>query len=325
MLDPKQDAKRIVKEFSDFKYGAAAPMMMAYIEELEALREKAVTEKWHRALWTDDTWEKMYFVKPEQIVRWSKDFDKMQELVKNDPIRARNVRIARLGVDVWMTCFLPRIKNEYPDMEVNIEKLMADALLACAEAEKAGMVSKRRNMARRVFEEMALYAYLKDKTIPSELSHYPKGKIIRHLPPRSMGANQIVKDADAVTGFAIKAEVPEGKHFDKGVPYEYYDAMNKKWVFRGTIPLKDIAPGKYKLYKLGVGNLGNRCNLVPAGLWSGINYDLGRHFDPSYQQRQYEFWVSLKFDGPKFDPKSNVKGNYISSDQVFLVDKGMPQ
>ena len=324
MLNPDIDARSVVKEQVEFKYGAAAPLMMQYIDDLEATRRKAIKNDWQYKfkLWVDDTWEKTFFVTPEQILRWQKNFDKMLDLVKNDPVRSRNVRIARVGVDVWTTYFFLRIKEAYPDAKIDLNKVIDRGLRACGEAEKAGMVLERRNLARRAFQELTLYAHIKDDSIPTELKKYPEDKIIRHLTPRKMVRNKIIKDADAVTGYAMKAKVSEKKKFDTGVKFVYYDAMNKKWVFNGEIPLKNIVPNKYKLYKLKTGPVTNRCNLVIAGLWPYLNYDLGRHFDPNCQERQYEFWISLKFEGPKFDPKSKAKDSYISTDQIFLINKG---
>ncbi|NLE41189.1 MAG: hypothetical protein GX615_05085 [Lentisphaerae bacterium] len=51
---------------------------------------------------------------------------------------------------------------------------------------------------------------------------------------------------------------------------------------------------------------------------------LGRYYDPSYHERRYEVWASLKCTGPFFDPDSAADVSDISCDQVFLVDKGMP-
>jgi hypothetical protein len=41
---------------------------------------------------------------------------------------------------------------------------------------------------------------------------------------------------------------------------------------------------------------------------------LGRFYDPSYHEKRYEFWASVRVDGDR-----------VLCDRIYLVDKGMPQ
>lgn len=328
LLDPDIDARAVVKEFAEFKYGAAASMMMDYIDELEKIRVKSLSLP--GCLGADDTYEKMGFLTPEQIVKWQDDFDKMHELVKDDPVHSRNVHIARVGVDVWTTVFLPRIKKAFPNLKINTESIIARGLKSCDEVEQALMIEKNRNPARKILNSMSLYAYLKNDSVPEELKQYPEGRIIRYLPvqpPYYFQKNKgLTEDSEAAAKFTMKAKVPV-EQIKNGILYQNYDAINKKWIFSGTIPKSEIVPGKYKLYLLKTGYLPQSCRFVLGNLW-GTALDmeeLGRYFDPSYQKKQYEFWASLKIEGPEFDSASKDKDNYISCDQLFLIDMGMEE
>lgn len=330
LLDPDMEARAAVGEFAEFKYGSAAAMMMNYIDELENALAKTKTPNQPCApLGADDSYDKIWFLTPEQIVRWRKDFDKMLEWVKDDPVRSRNVRIARIGVDVWTIIFMPRIQKAFPALKMDPADIMARGFKACDEAEQAQMVENKDNVARRILNSMSLYAYLKDDSIPVELKPYPKERIIRYLPvqpPDFFPNKRLTEDQEAVAQFTMKAKIlPE--QIKNGVHFENYDLHQRKWILGGDIPKTEFVPGKYKLYRLGIAYLPQSCRVVFGGLWgTALDIeDLGRYFDPSCQKKQYEYWASLKFDGPAFDPDSKDQDSYISCDDVFLVDMGMPK
>ena len=328
MLDPDLDARAIAKEIVDFKYGKAAQMMMDYIDELENVRVESL--KLPRIPGAEDTYESMNFIKPEQILRWQKNFDQMLELVKGDPVSLRNVHIARLGVDAWTIAFSSKIRVEYPDWEFDAKKVVVRGLSACDEAENAGMVVKRQNRARRLFETMEFYAYLKDDSLPAELQKYKADNVNRYLPTKpesySVKTRSLTDDPDAAACVTMCQIVSSDKNFDQGIAYEFYDEVNRKWLLGGKIPLLELTPGKYRLVKIGVANISPSCRLVLGNYWdSSLSMNFGRYYDPSYQQRKYEIWVSIKVDGPMFDRSSIAKDSRISCDQVFLVNLGLEQ
>ncbi len=326
MIDPDQDARALSAEAADFFFGAAAPMMMAHIDEMEQLRF---------ALGLTPTEANPYpgfnILKPEQILRWRRDFDKMEELTKDDPRRNLFVRQARTAVDIWTVIFLRKIQQEFPDFKPDIPAIVTKGLATCDEIAAAKIDrNDNKNKAREAFESMKLFAYIKNDTMPAELQGYPKEKIIRQL-PESVGAGATitpVPDADAIAAHAMKAHIPEKNSYDNGVGFEFYDAAEKKWLLTGkeaNIPKAEIVPNHYKLYKMGTARLPKDLRFVTGGLWgTGLDVGtMGRHYDPTYHNRTYEIWISLKFEGPKFDPKSHATDSFISWDQILLVDKGV--
>ncbi len=326
LIDPHLDAAALVHEFAEWKYGAAAPKMLAIVEELEQMRRDFIDDR-TKAMFADESYDRMTFIEPERIVRWRRDFDAMLELVKDDPVRARNVRVARTAVDCWTIMTLPKIRREFPDEKIDIAEVLARGLASAEEAEEAGMTGKRSNRAVQVLGDMSLYAELKDDALPPELASHAKTSVVRYLPirPRVWAAEKaaLTKDPDAVTGWTMKEVVVNPKHTEDGCRIEYYDAFERKWLMQGTaIPKAEIVPNQYTMYKLFTNRLPSRCRLVFCGLW-GKSLDimsLGRYYDPSYHERHYEFWANVKFEGPMFDPESKATESTISCDQVFLVN-----
>lgn len=323
LVDPDLDAKALVKEFLEFKYGAAAPGMLAIIEELEAMRREFVTDPM-KQMGPDDRYDCMTFIEPEQLVRWQKAFDTMLEQVKDDPRSSRNVRIARTMVDCWSVVLMPKLKAAFPEEPIDARQIIARGQASAEEADKAGMVSPRVKPAQRLLSDMALYANLKDESLPAELAQFPKDKVARYLPvkPENWFAKtaSLTQDPTAAGGWTMKETLKD----TSPTGFQFYDEIDKKFVATGEIPANRIVPNQYHLYKLFTAPLTPKCRLVLGDLW-GKSVDimrLGRYFDPSYQRDRFEFWANLKFEGPRFDPNSTEKTNSVSCDQIFLVNVG---
>ena len=325
LINPDLDAKALVNEFVEFKYGAAAPLMLGFIDELETMRRDDLGAG-KKQLGCDDAYDAMTFIEAEQLKRWQKSFDVMLEKVKDDPLRSRNVRIARTAVDCWSIMLMHRLKAAFPGEPFDAPGMIARGLKSTAEAELAGMLGKRVvPPSRRVLNDMSLYANLKSDSVPDELKHYPRNKVIRHLPvlpePWLVKTRSLTRDPGAVAQWAMKETVRDVAA--AGFGYEFYDTVQKKWIVRGEIKKTDIVPGQYKLYRLFTAALSPGSLLVFGNLWdSSLSIGkMGRYYDPSYQKRQYEFWVNMKFEGPLFDPNSTGKDSAVSCDQVFLVNR----
>jgi len=318
LREPDLDETALIREMAGFKYGAAAGMMMEYIDGLARLRTVSLGKP--GTLGADDTYEKVVFVDGKSLVRWQGMFDRMETLVKDDPVRLRNVRVARLGVDVWSILFPRKIKSAFPGFPYDGKKILARGLAACAEAEKAGMIAKDRNPARRVLETMSLYSNLKTDDFPRELGHYPRERVFRYLPvpPPYFFARTapLRKDPAAVAGLAMSAGYPPEKTEIHAIKYEHYDAVAKKWLLSGSVPVEKLKPGTYTLVRLGKTTISSATRLVLGGFW-GTSLDmqnLNRYYDPSYQERIFEIWASLKMEGRR-----------LFCDQLFVVNLGMPE
>ena len=312
LLDPYLDETAVIREMAGFKYGAAAEMILEYLSDLARIRKESLVLP--GKLGADDTYEKVFWVQGKDLVRWQRMFDRMEKLVQKNPVHLRNVRIARLGVDIWSILFPWKIKEADPDFPYDGKRFLERGLSACTAAEKAGMVRKERNSARRVLETMNLYANLKGDTLPDRLKPYPREKIYRYLPvlpPHFFSKRApLFPDDNAVAGFAMSAEFPKEKEEIREIKVEHFDAVSKRWLLTASIPVKQLTPGTYSLIRLGETTISANTRLVLGGFW-GTSLDingLNRYYDPSYQARRFELWASLKLEGRR-----------LFCDQLFVV------
>ena len=320
--NPEMDAETAVREILAHKYGAAAEKMYRYMSEAQQIHFDLLT-KFKSLCGSEDTYEKINYIPGEKLVEWQKLFDEMTGLVKADPRTARNVRIARVGLDCWTTVYAAKMRQACPDYVIDSKSVLQRGLAACREAEKAGMVLKGRNLARKTLESMEYYAYLKDSSLPKELAGYDPQKVHLYLPERPMYFAQktrgLFADDKAAAGVAMHKFLdlpPDGK-----IQVELYDAERRKWLLPGSkIDAGKLSPDRYTMVKLGRSRLPRQGMLVLAKAW-GSSLDirgLGRFYDPSYHERLFDFWASCRLmDAP--DGKK-----HLLADRIYLVEIGMP-
>jgi hypothetical protein len=320
--DPDMDAETAVREIVAHKYGAAAEKMYQYITQAQKLHFDLLSSPLS-ILESEDAYDRIGYISGKQLVEWQRLFDEMAELVKDDPRTARNVRIARVGLDCWTTVFAGKIRRECPDHRFDGQAVLKRGLLACEEAEKAGMVVKQQNLARRTLETMSCYAYLKDASLPKELSQYDPRKVHLYLPeqpkPYQRKSHALHTDDKAAAGVAMQSMIrlPENGR----IQVQLYDVILKQWLMPGAwIDAKALSADKYTLVRLGRSRLPRMGMLVLGNAW-GSSLDirsLGRFHDPSYHERLFDFWASCRLlDAP--DGKK-----HLLADRVYLVEIGMP-
>lgn len=335
MRNPDADEREIAKEVIEFKYGPAADLMLQYIDELDAARVKQIKTIPH-LLGCDSIYKNFSFLSGKELVRWQKLFDKALEKVAGQEPYEREVRFARIGLDIFSLIYAHKIKSECPDFEFDAAAIEKRARSTVKEMVKVGRIPAKRNQAIEELDTMANYANLKDDTLPAELQKYPKDKVYRFLPPKRgkyycphwTGKMTAEVDPQSCCGFAQVDDIPDKKDYSKGMGVEFYDSAERKWLIRPdqcTIPLSFFEKDKYKLFRIGTTRIPKSCGLIFGGLWgspTGVN-SLSSCFDPSYYARQYEIWASVKAQGPKFF-KDDKRKNKLFVEQVFAVDKGMP-
>ena len=93
--DVTLDENALIEEFIRDNYGQAAPMVLAYWKELEALEAKEkVGLNWYGL-----SYGAFSYLTGENLARWSRDFDKMETLVADDPAALGLVRDLRFNLD----------------------------------------------------------------------------------------------------------------------------------------------------------------------------------------------------------------------------------
>jgi len=317
LRNPDMDADAAAMDIFRHRYGAAAATVFAYLRELEEYALDGF-KKPGFSVGCMDTYESLP-VEGKDLVRWQGYFDRAVDAVKGDPLRLRNVEIARVGLDAWTVVFANRVREAVPSYPLDVPVVLARGLKACAVAEEIGMVRKDRNPARRVLESMKYYSALKSEALPPELSAYDPKDVRLYLPedPLPCFAKDAPLRADplAAAGVAMVGELRGNQGRDNGVDVKLYDAQTKEWLKVSPIPGSAFKDGQYVLVRCGTSRLPRRGMLVLGDRW-GTSLDirnLGRYYDPTYHHRQYEFWVSVRLDGRN-----------LLCDRVYLVNMGMP-
>ena len=332
LRNPEMNTEKVLNEILMHKYGKAAPLMREYIRDLEQEGFKSRSQTQYVVMGADDAYDKMTFLPAKKIVKWSQMFDQMEQLVKNSSIHKRNVAIARIGVDCWCTVFASRISKECPEWELEPEKILKRGLNACTLAEKAGMVEKGKNIGRRILESMQYYAYLKSDALPVQLIPLAKNTVIHRFLPENpphfwAKTRPLIKDLKAAAGIAMFAKLPPEAVKQGKLSVQFWDSFERKWLLKNaSVDIALLKTDEYTLVRLGECRLPRQGCMVFGNAW-GTSADiraLGRYYDPSYHEKRYEFFASIRISGPAFSPQEQGENRFYV-DQIFLLDKGMPK
>ena len=174
------------------------------------------------------------------------------------------------------------------------------------------MTSAKHNSARRVLDGFKFYASLKSDALPPELANEDPRRVFMYLPVDVTGywktAMKPLSDPIAAAGVANAAPWTDKDAASGRVGFSLYDAQTKEWVLvaaKNSVPAATIPSDRYALVKAGTGRLPKRAMFVIGGKWgTALDVrDIGRYFDPSYDDRIYDYYVSLRMvDGQmRFD------------------------
>lgn len=334
MRYPDCDDKALFRELCDAKFGAAGSLVAQFVEELEADRFEAA--KKCESLGSS-------FISPERIVRWQGLFDRALEKVKGDEKTTMFVRTAREDLDVWTLMYSSRIRKACPGFKLDFKEIYD----RCYEASKWYWARVKANphspnwvnTVARQLEAYAHYPELKTQDFPAEITkRHSAEKIVRFLPPlrfkgwTQYGPNKYSawEDKDAVAGWAWMDELWDMAFSKNGtcLSFQLHSTSDRKWLWPGGIdvPISMLKKGKYNLVRLGKANIRAKNEFVLGNTWGsplGLKL-LNSLYDPTYDAKEWEIWVSVKVEGPRFYPED--KGpNRLWCDVVYAVDLGVPE
>jgi len=315
--NPDMDADAAVMDIFRHKYGAAAEIVFAYLKELEAV----VLAGWDNPNFgfsCMDGYERIP-LDGADMIRWQGYFKKALAAVADDSASQRQVEIARSGLDAWTIVYASRIRAANPKFPLDVEDVLKRGYAACVAAEADGLVAAVRNPARRVFNSMKYYARLKTDALPPKLAAYDARDVRLYLPEEPLAAFHTTKsltpDSLAAAGVAMASPLNANRDRTQPVVVQLHDSVTKEWLKVNPIPASSFAADRYTLVNCGTARLPRRALFVLGDCW-GTALDmrnLGRYYDPTYHEKRYEFWVSVRLDG-----------DTLFCDRVYLVDKGMP-
>ncbi|MFC1453968.1 DUF4838 domain-containing protein [Verrucomicrobiota bacterium] len=311
------DVPAMVREFTDHQYGAAAPLVRTYLDDLE---EKTATAAIRIGVISYDN---LPYLTPQNIHRWQVMFDRMEQAVADDERCLANVRRLRRNVEFatllkWFD-LVKAFPDYYRDYQIHSQRIQA--LGKHGAAELADLVTVIKGGG-------------KIKPLPKEFDGIPKEKIRQFIPEnkgqgKKASKHKTILDPEAAFGYA--ATVYRG--YDRDLPFAFgffksrIGATKAPWGTAGpqcSLKLEDITPGVYRLYKLGTIEVTQRCRIwlqVNQG-WATVLNLGGRMHDsanPAPKDNRWEAYLSLKFDGPAYGGKA--KENIVLCDRIILVKK----
>ena len=305
--NPELDPHALTKEFTDFQYGPAAPLVRQYLAELERLRQQMQTPiSWCPSLG-------MYtYLTPENLLRWQTLFDQMEAAAHNTPY-LKNVARLRMSLDLVTLDRWRELHAKFPGSGLTVP-LLKNRIRKQSEAELAGTPVANQAAARKsmgdLLELKVLLATVTLKPLPAPLDRVPPAKIRQAFP-----LTGLENDPAAALGLCRKT-VTDEMPLTAGI----YDGLNRRWLGSMTIPKDQITPGRYQLYKLGQTILTPDCCLWVTQSWFAV-IQLEQFYVMGDPLKTWDVYVSLKMDSPDAQPSSGAPvKNTVSCDRVILVE-----
>ena len=325
MTDPDLKIDPLIDDFMKFEYGAAAPLMRKYLNELEKVaRETRVFVKWNavQGVWNS-------FFKSADAVRWQGYFDRMEKLVQSDPKTLFSVRRVRLPLDIMTLRFYRRIRKDVPAYKTGAEELnkriktvfgqATDAYFTKSIAQIRNHKTTHEKSLARLVDNWTLQERSEPKSLPKEVFGKIDPALIFEFFPGAMAKSSLVKDPDGAWGHAI---LNTGAAQGETIQVLKYDSAQNIWKIFHELPApKPGTEGKYGFYYAGKIAISpsfefrvlfkgykNLFRIFPGEVWMPGTDDT------------VDFYVSLKFTGPKYYPGSKQKDS-VACDRIVVVRK----
>jgi len=326
MEDANTDTDALIVEFTDYQYGPAAPLVRKYLQELEDGRRAVKQFPKDVGINTRNVDEQNFpYLTVENIHRWQGYFDEMEQETKGRGMESMRVRRLRRELDYATLYQWFALAKKYPDVYRD-HKVYSERIKAVnQEIVPKGYVQPR-PLARNLDDFVVqIEAGGKKAPLPSEFDGIDPVKIQQLVPKGDLQAfpSEFVRDPQAAFGYAGPVHKPD-------LPFQvgFYQWTNRKAPpgqpvgingSKLSIPLKDITPGEYRLYKLGpITVTPDSWIWFSAESW-GTHLEVGDRVFDIGENNDWDAWVSLKFDGPIYGGKAEKDS--VLCDRIILVKK----
>ena len=314
MNNVELDENEVIEEFMRDTYGKAAELMIAYwkeLEECEAKEEIGLT-------WFGLNYGSFSYLTGENLARWSRAFDKMEELVADDPPALRDVRDARFNLDEAILSVWHRMPKTPEFDRTRIYERARKSFIAgirpFIDARSPEARVKLRGFPQfrtKILGNGLEYFYAASGTpgpLPEGLRRKYPGPILRVLPDRRLySQNGIIKhllpDPKAVFGVSLKSNRGKwnGKNLRLRVLAVYDPSGSKTDVYFNDAKNIDFAElrkhvGEYRLYFCGRTRLYPQC-VIPFASMDRLGWaQLGQCWDPKHPAAEYDVYLSVMVD-----------------------------
>ena len=311
-FNPDQDLEKLIQVFFKGYYGPAAPKMLAYHEYIRKMQlEKPTADmiKWHQR---DLAHINLPFLEKCRGMVLGALKDARTEQQKTRILRELNT------IDSALMKVYKRIPAKKSERAALVKGFLANTTKVI---DSLHLVPVRSKKMKKQLQD-AIAAENLHFELPQELKSVdPNRLILLGHPHIGIGKNsRKEKDPDSVMPLAGVWRNVNAKRFHRRIGIGAYD-----WSWKKSRPLKlqvSSSDEKYHWYKVGVAEIGPNTKIWFLDWQIGFNlsdfYIIsdGAEVNPNI----YEIWISLKAEGPAYNPQSK-KENAIWIDRAVLVRK----
>lgn len=320
MKDVSQDADALIREFMEFEYGKAAPLMMKYLDELE---QEAQASKMFMP-WNPSVSNYQYLT-PDNLMRWHGYFEKMEKLLVGSRVQLYNMKRVKINLEMAILCKYNKIIGKYPefkrkpqDLADSVRKVLMQTIRDFYNKDFEFRAKNTMRSLDAILDTALIQAGQEGKPLPPEIfGKIPADRIFQTVP--STNGRQREKDPDAAWGVAaVNMKIPVPR-----LPYrtQFYDFTQKKYYPNlSRITQTTIGPrGKYQIYRVAKVTLTPNCDIrLGDDNWHQIRANLGEAYEQGSLNR-VEVYASLKFEGPAFYPEDKGKTDRVLCDRIIVV------
>jgi hypothetical protein len=165
-----------------------------------------------------------------------------------------------------------------------------------------------------VLKSFALFLRINTTGVPLP-AEFADAHVKRFIPDTLLEQSNtsVIDDPCAAIGRALMCKT-QG---ESPLVFGYYDMANKKHLCGGKITKEQIGTAGYKFYKMG------RAKLSPKGYAWTANWKmqimLDSQFDATQPDCEYDFYISIRFEGPAYLAGQKGKADAIFVDQFVFV------
>ncbi len=322
--DPDRDIAGLIETFTDRHYGPAAPFIRAYVAALE----QATRAMESAMAWNAPTAQHR-FLTPGLLVDCQAIFDDAVAAVAQSPELLARVRQARMSLDLACIMLWERLtaEGEVPFTKAQVVARYRETYAKTVEARS--LPGRRQAMLKAMEDSIRWHAVRTDpRPLPAPLADTDPRRV-RQLTPETArlhgGGAELVEDPAAAVGFAVRMEAgPDKPGYApadlpaKAFNFGFYDSITKRQQ-HGHVPRPE-ATADYHLYSIGRTKLNSACLVWFDWSWRVQFPEVTGLYSFAEPDRQWDIYVSLRFEGPAYGGEAPDGKNRFYVDRVVLVE-----
>ncbi|MBR2509039.1 MAG: DUF4838 domain-containing protein [Lentisphaeria bacterium] len=334
--NPDVDFEAVRKKFVYNFYGKAGDLFLQYRDVLKKAQERK-----NPYLGMYPPTAASSHLDLQTVTEAQKIFEKGIELLKDDPVRLKRWRFARLGIDRATLIMSRPLMAEYLKQNGSLKgypfadrKAIAERVMSTVTEQAKirlwpSQIEKLLKYVKQEVEKCTLPITERSLHTPEQFKNIPADKLFDFTMENSMRWRNYIKlvnDPESDVGTVASITFPSS---DKRVKFEdyklpiwfcVYSPAIKKNLWGQSLFPRFVKKSGYNWYKLGETKLSSDCVFVIFRSW---NLQLGASgpFDMNDPDRKFEVWVRIKFTGPGYPFGKKDEPDAFFIERVMLVKK----